>query len=91
MLYTSVARSYKAGGFSYAVDAPDLAAFDPEISTAFELGIKNDFPELRLRINAAAFYTKVDDYQDRVQFDPITIVQNNVSGADIYGFELETA
>ncbi len=91
MVYASVARGYKAGGFSYAVDDPDLAAFDPEISTAFELGIKNELPELGLRINAAAFYTKVDEYQDRVQLHPITVVQNNVSEADIYGFELEAA
>ncbi len=72
MVYTSVARGYKAGGFSYAVHDPDLAAFDPEISTALELGIKNELPELGLRINAAVFYTRVDEYQDRVQLDPMT-------------------
>ncbi len=91
MIYTSVARGYKAGGFAYAVDDPKLVAFDPEISTAFELGIKNELPELGLRFNAAAFYTKVDEYQDRVQIDPMTVLQKNVSEADIYGFELEAA
>ncbi len=91
MVYSSVARGYKAGGFAYAVDDPNQAGFYPEISTALELGIKNEFPELGLRLNAAAFYTKVDDYQDRVQVDAMTVLQANVSEADMYGFELEAA
>ncbi len=89
MTYASVAKGYKAGGFAYAVDDPALAGFDPEISTAFELGIKTEFPELGLRFNVAGFYTKVDDYQDRVQRDLMTVIQENVSDASIYGFELE--
>ncbi|UZJ40693.1 TonB-dependent receptor [Prosthecochloris sp. SCSIO W1101] len=91
MTYVSVARGYKAGGFAYAVDDPELVGFDPEISTAFELGLKTEFPELGLRLNIAGFYTKVDDYQDRVQFDPMTVIQENVSEADIYGLELEAS
>ncbi len=89
MAYASVARGYKAGGFAYAVDDPALAGFDPEISNAFELGLKTEFPELGLRFNVAGFYTKVDDYQDRVQRDIMTVIQENVSDASIYGFELE--
>jgi iron complex outermembrane receptor protein len=84
-----VARGYKSGGFSYATDDTELTRFDPEVSTAYELGLKTEFPELRLRVNLAAFYTRVDDYQDRVQFDYFTVIQANVMEADIYGFELE--
>lgn len=91
MAYASVARGYKAGGFAYAVDDPALAGFDPEISTAFELGLKTEFPELGLRFNVAGFYTKVDDYQDRVQRDIMTVIQENVSETNIYGFELEAS
>lgn len=91
MAYASVGRGYKAGGFAYAVDDPELAGFDPEISTAFELGLKTEFPDLGLRFNVAGFYTKVDDYQDRVQRDLMTVIQENVSDASIYGFELEAS
>ena len=89
MAYTSVAKGYKAGGFAYAVDDPELASFDPETSMAYELGLKSEFPKYGIRTNVVGFYTKVDDYQDRVQSDPMTIVQENVTEADIYGFELE--
>ena len=91
MTYAGVAKGYKAGGYSYAVDDPELAAFDPEVSTAFELGLKTEFPEQKLRVNLAGFYTKVDDYQDRVMLDMSTVVQANVTETDIYGFELEAA
>ena len=91
MAYASVAKGYKPGGFAYAVDDPALADFDPELSTAFELGVKTQFPTLGLRVNAAFFYTKVDDYQDRVQLDAFTVYQANVTETDIYGFELEAS
>lgn len=91
MAYASIARGYKAGGFAYAVDDPELAGFDPETSTAYEVGLKTEFPRYRLRINLAAFYTEIDDYQDRVQFDPMTVIQANVTETDIYGFEAEAA
>ena len=91
MAYASVARGYKAGGFAYAVDDRELVDFEPEISTAYELGLKTEIPELKLRVNAAVFYTKVDDYQDRVQIDALTVYQENVTETDIYGFELEVS
>ncbi|WP_321494065.1 TonB-dependent siderophore receptor [uncultured Desulfobacter sp.] len=91
MTYASVAKGYKAAGYSYAVDDPDLAVFDPEVSTAFELGIKTEFPEQKLRVNLAGFYTSVDDYQDRVMLDYSTVIQANVTETDIYGFELEAS
>lgn len=89
MIYASFAKGYKSGGFSYATNNPELVKFDPEVSTAYELGLKTEFPDLGLRFNFAGFYTKVDDYQDRVQLDPFTVIQENVTEANIYGFELE--
>lgn len=90
MTYASVSRGYKAGGFSYAADNPDLAAFDPETSLAYEVGVKSDFPGIGLRTNIAAFYTCVDDYQDRVMLDPTNVLQSNAAEVAIYGAELET-
>ena len=91
MAYASVAKGYKPCGFAYAVDDPGLVDFEPEISTAYELGLKTEFPALKLRVNAAGFYTKVDGYQDRVQLDALTVYQENVTETDIYGFELEAS
>ncbi|AXH08779.1 hypothetical protein CP960_05445 [Malaciobacter halophilus] len=91
MVYTTASKGYKAGGFSYAVDNKELAEFDPEISNALEIGIKSKFPNLGLTFNMAAFYTKVDDYQDRIQVNPTTIMQANVTEVDIKGLEFETS
>ncbi|MCG8548950.1 MAG: TonB-dependent receptor [Desulfobacterales bacterium] len=89
--YASYARGYKAGGFSYAVDDADLAKYNPETADAFEIGVKSEFPELGLRINLAAFYSKIQDYQDRVQINPMAIVQANATQVDSYGAEMEAA
>jgi len=90
MAYTSYAKGYKAGGFSYAVDDKSLAEYEPEISNAYEIGLKTSFPELGLNFNISGFYNKVDNYQDRVQLDPITVVQKNATEVDIKGLEIES-
>ena len=90
MLYTSYAMGYKSGGFSFAADTPELADFDPEVSNAYEIGLKTEFKELGLRFNIAGFYTDVDDYQDRVGLSPTDVLQVNVSKVKIYGFEIES-
>lgn len=89
MVYLSAAKGYKAGGYSYAVDDTNMVEFEPEISNAIELGLKSDFPDKGVRLNIALFTTAVDDYQDRVQINPTTIVQANATEVDIYGLEAE--
>lgn len=91
MLYTTASKGYKAGGYSLAVDDPTLSEYKPEISKSLEIGMKSIFPDLGLMINLAGFYTKVDDYQDRLQIDPMTVLQANATEVDIKGFELEVA
>jgi len=91
MLYSTVSKGYKAGGFSYAVDDKDLVEFSPEDSTAFEVGYKSNFPEIGLMFNIAAFHTKVEDYQDRVQLSPTRIIQANATEVNINGVELESS
>lgn len=90
MLYTSYAKGYKSGGFSYATDNPELTEFDPEVSNAYEIGLKTEFKELGLRFNIAGFYTDVDDYQDRVGLSPTDVLQVNAAEVKIYGFEIES-
>jgi outer membrane receptor protein involved in Fe transport len=64
LLYVSYGTGYKSGGTNTDRIAE---GFDPifaaETSQAIEVGIKQDFPEQDLRINAAAHYTTVDDFQ----------------------------
>ncbi|XOV87977.1 MAG: TonB-dependent receptor [Pseudomonadota bacterium] len=64
LLYASLSRGYKAGGFNTdgALDA-DLRQFDSEFLWEFESGIKGLFLQQRLGLRAAAFYSIRRDQQ----------------------------
>ena len=89
--YASVARGYKAGGFqATAADTPDIAKLDPEYVWSYEAGFKTNWLEDKLIINAAGFYSKVEDCQVWV-FSGITNLTelSNAAKATIWGFEVE--
>ena len=69
MLYASVATGSKSGGFNTVNGAIDDREFDDESTIAYELGIKSTMLAARLRINAAAFYSEIDDYQFQQQLE----------------------
>ena len=96
MIYASWARGFKSGGFTGRIgvvqdgDTP----FGPEKVDTFEVGVKADLLDRRLRINLAAFYTNYRDMQvAQIYFDSATNVQGNrilnAAKAEIKGFELE--
>ncbi|MCA0210981.1 MAG: TonB-dependent receptor [Proteobacteria bacterium] len=60
MTYARVATGYKAGGFN-ARSANN--GFEPENLTSYELGIKSEFFDHRLRLNAALFHAAHKDVQ----------------------------
>ena len=60
MGYARVATGYKAGGFSArAFDS----GFNPESLTSYEVGLKADLFDRRLRINTTAYYADHKDLQ----------------------------
>lgn len=73
----------------------NFATFEPEIVTAYEIGTKNTFFGGQLILNAAYFFTKVDDFQiDDVVVTPnfgpgTTTYVNNLPEVQISGFEAE--
>ena len=73
MIFGSYSVAYKSGGFNadWQDSAATLAAweFDDEKVGTFELGIKTDLLEKRLRINANIFRSKFTDFQVQ-QFVP---------------------
>lgn len=65
MTYFSIATGYKSGGFDgQAFEAVLVDAFAPEEVTNYELGIKGDFFDNSLRLEAALFYMELDNRQD---------------------------
>jgi iron complex outermembrane receptor protein len=91
MTYASFGRGYKSGGtnidrISPATGAPLL--FDPETSDSYEVGFKADFMDKRLRVNAAAYLTKFDDFQANT-FVGTGFVLQNAGKIETKGFEVE--
>jgi iron complex outermembrane receptor protein len=68
MGYVKTANAYKAGGFSPRAASnpafPNLApAYQPETNTSYEIGVKSEFLDHRLRLNADFFYMQYDNIQ----------------------------
>jgi iron complex outermembrane receptor protein len=66
--------------------------YDEEISKTFEVGLKTSWLDRRLRLNAAAFYTEVEDNQFfsfyAGSFGLLRVV-NNIDEVTIQGFEVD--
>lgn len=65
MVYATFSTGFKSGGFNEQATSPATAAlsFDEEEADSFEIGIKSDLFNNRLRLNAVAFYTEYDGLQ----------------------------
>lgn len=98
MLFGSISRGFKGGGFSIAALQAllGLAAQDvePETLWAYEIGMKSDWMEETLRFNAAVFYYDWEGLQSfQVLVDPNSgegLPQlTNVPEASLLGAEAE--
>jgi len=94
MLYTSATRGYTAGGFNG--DASTAAifqkSFDPEKVTNIEAGVKSQWLNNRLRLNASVYKMKYSDKQELVNNTLNGILSIiNAGKATVKGGELELA
>lgn len=64
MIYVSWAEGYKAGGFNSVGDRHDDPAFDPESVVNYEVGIKSQWLDNTLRVNAAYFSYEYENLQN---------------------------
>ncbi len=89
LYYVSAGTGYKSGGTN---TDRILAAFDPlfdaEKSKSLELGMKRDFPDQGLRINAALHTTDVSDFQANT-FTGTGFNLQNAGDISTYGTEVE--
>ena len=95
LAYVSAAKGEKAGGFNNARN-PDLqGSFNPETNITWELGVKSEWLDGRLRLNGAVYAIDWSDIQGAapqrgpgiVPTDPNVI--ENRGGAESTGLELE--
>ncbi|UCC14614.1 MAG: TonB-dependent receptor [Gammaproteobacteria bacterium] len=91
MTYASFSQGYRDGGFEGV--ASNFLPFDEEILNAWEVGMKSDWLNGRLRVNGALFYY---DYQD-LQLEVSQLRENqlfksvfNAGEAELTGGEIES-
>ncbi|WP_435211129.1 TonB-dependent receptor [Luminiphilus sp. nBUS_16] len=97
MVYGTASWGFKSGGFGGGAGTPEQASrsIDPENVINYEVGLKGDFLDRTLRVNAAAFYMDYTDLQI-VRFGPTAdnpdfgqFSTENVGEAEIAGVEAE--
>lgn len=106
-VYASYGLGFRSGGFNNLGSA-DLVAnqfaalstrpqnirddYDKEVSESFELGLKSELLERRLRVNAAIFHTEVEDSQFfnflAGGFGILRVI-NNIDEVTIQGVEVD--
>ena len=110
MGYASYSKGFKGGGFTMryfpavvpepGTDPDDIISYaGPEKASAFEVGLKSELFDRRLRLNVAAFYTDYKDIQVTYVIDPdgegpigeFVPVLANAGTAHIKGIEVETS
>ena len=105
MGYVQFATGFKGGGISPRPYFPQqVRGFGPEKVKSYEVGLKSDLADHRLRLNLAAYYMDYDDYQATPQVcvdengDPLPLPYGtpglcgqylNVADATVKGFEAE--
>jgi iron complex outermembrane recepter protein len=86
--YASYARGFRSGGFN--PPSVDSQRFDQETLDSFELGIKRDWLDRRLRTNLALFQARSRDYQTYyVDVSRAAQVLDNIDRVRMQGFELD--
>jgi iron complex outermembrane receptor protein len=92
LLYVSFSRGYRSGAFNAQAffDASELTVVKPESIDSYKIGMKTQWLDDRLQLNASAFYLKYRN-QQTIDVDPVTLAQplRNLGKSKVKGGELE--
>ncbi|MET0370361.1 MAG: TonB-dependent receptor, partial [Sphingobium sp.] len=95
MVYGKVSRGFRGGAQNYRAFGANPVVYQavaPETVTEYEIGLKSELFDRRLRLNAAFFYDKYVDVQRSVLQligASLTTLITNAAKADLKGFEAE--
>jgi iron complex outermembrane receptor protein len=93
-VYATYNRGYKSGGFfgGLATTPEEVEPYDNETLDAYEVGLKSEFLDRRVRLNVSGFYY---DYKNQQVFaqalrNGLTVlVLDNAANSKVYGGEAE--
>lgn len=91
MGYVSYSEGYKSGGFNGTARSQEAAetGFDEEHARQYEVGLKSQLFNNRLRLNASVFHIDYTDLQVFQLVDGAALVVSNAADATSRGLELE--
>jgi iron complex outermembrane receptor protein len=94
MVFGSYSSGFKSGGFFARTQFIDtLNSYDPEYVDTYELGIKSEWMDNRMRFNATVFYSDYTDKQEDIIVadanGTVGTIVSNASDVEIMGLELE--
>ena len=96
MAFFTYSKGYRSGGFNGRVNSVEEARdpFEPETVDNYEVGIKSEWLDNRLRINANIFYMEYEDKQEELQLPDSSgtgqkTIVTNASSATIQGIEVD--
>lgn len=90
LFYASASTGYKSGGINQVAitSLGRNAVYDPEFVDAYEVGVKSELLDRRLRLNASVFHNEYDDLQFQI-FEFGGPAAFNAESASVTGVELE--
>ena len=94
MVFGSFSSGFRSGGFfARTQDIDGLTSYDPEYVDTWEIGVKSELWDNRIRLNATAFYSDYTDKQEDVivpnSTGAVGSVITNASDVEIMGVEIE--
>jgi iron complex outermembrane receptor protein len=95
-LYGFWSKGFRSGGFNFRNAKPLVIPAGPtseEETNTFEVGIKSELMDGRVRLNVAAFHNEIDDIQRELNIgDPdVAVLQGTINAGDvtIEGLEID--
>jgi iron complex outermembrane recepter protein len=87
--YASATKGFRSGGWNYIQPVSPASGFDPEYVWSYEVGVKSEFLDHKVRLNADVFFAHYTDLQVRT-YDPATDLfqVKNAATAKTRGAEL---
>jgi iron complex outermembrane receptor protein len=94
-IYGFWSKGFRSGGFNFRNARPDIIPPGPtreEESNTFELGIKSELADGRVRLNVAVFHNDIEDIQRELNVpDPFVVVlQGTINAGDVVIKGIET-
>lgn len=91
-IFGNVARGYRPGGINTFATNPEDAPFDPENTINYELGVKSNLADNRVRLNFTGFLINYTDQQIFTLLDPnsFNFGTDNIGKSRSYGLEMES-